>query len=373
MKKKIVLIYNFAQHYRTSIFRLIDDAFDAYFIFGDSMSDVKKMDYALLHGPVTETHTRRLFRKWYWQPKVVSSLFLKRSTYILLGETHALSTWVFLLLSRFFPKKTVCLWSHGWYGKETIPEIFMKKLFFRLPNGGTFLYGNYARQLMIEKGLNPNKLYVIHNSLAYDKQLSLRSSLRKTNVYQDHFGNDNYNLLFVGRLTKIKQLDLAIKALKQCKELGRCYNFTLVGNGVVKEEMERLVEEFSLENQVWFYGACYDEEELGKMIYNADVCVSPGNVGLTAMHSMVFGTPVITHDDFAHQMPEFEAIHEGITGSFFHLGDVDSLTETINNWHDTYRFQREKVRQACYHEIDSQWTPQFQISVIKKVLLAVHE
>ena len=166
---------------------------------------------------------------------------------------------------------------------------------------------------------------------------------------------------------------MVIMALQICKELGRDYNFTLIGDGADRDELERLTKEFKLVDNVWFYGACYDEEKLGNMIYNADVCVSPGNVGLTAMHSMVFGTPVITHDDFAHQMPEFEAIHEGVTGSFFHRGDIDSLAETINNWHDTYQSQREKVRQACYHEIDTQWTPQFQISVIKNVLLAEHE
>ena len=373
MKARIILIYNFAQHYRTSIFKLIDDTFDADYIFGDSMSDVKKMDYALLKGEVSETHTRRLFGGWYWQPKVVSSLFKKSSAYLLLGETRALSTWVFLMLSRFFSKKKVYLWSHGWYGKETVVEKAIKKLLFRLPNGGTFLYGNYARQLMIEEGFNPDKLYVIHNSLAYDKQLALRASLCNTHEYENHFRNDNYNLLFVGRLTKIKQLDMVIMALQICKELGRDYNFTLIGDGADRDELERLTKEFKLVDNVWFYGACYDEEKLGNMIYNADVCVSPGNVGLTAMHSMVFGTPVITHDDFAHQMPEFEAIHEGVTGSFFHRGDIDSLAETINNWHDTYQSQREKVRQACYHEIDTQWTPQFQISVIKNVLLAEHE
>lgn len=53
-----------------------------------------------------------------------------------------------------------------------------------------------------------------------------------------------------------------------------------------------------------------------EFIYNADLCVSPGNVGLTAMHSLVFGCPVITHNCFEWQMPEFEAIQPGITGDF---------------------------------------------------------
>lgn len=72
---KLCIIYNFAQHYRTNIFTLIDKTFNCGWVFGDAMSDVKKMDYALLTGCVTETHTRRLLGGWYWQPKIVAQLF----------------------------------------------------------------------------------------------------------------------------------------------------------------------------------------------------------------------------------------------------------------------------------------------------------
>ena len=104
------------------------------------------------------------------------------------------------------------------------------------------------------------------------------------------------------------------------------------------------------------------------MIYNADLCVSPGNIGLTAMHSLVFGTPAITHDDFPHQMPEFEAIKDGETGTFFKNGNVDSLAEGIVRWFEKHGNDREDVRKACMKEIDENWTPQFQIEVLRKNL-----
>ena len=152
---KLCLIYNYAQHYRTNIFALMDKEFDISFVFGDSMNDVKKMDYSLLRGNVMETHTRNLFGGWYWQPKVVSQLFKDYDSYILLGETRALSTWVFCVLARILkPKKKVYFWSHAWYGKETALEKLIKKILFRLPNSGVFCYGNYARGMMIRGGFN---------------------------------------------------------------------------------------------------------------------------------------------------------------------------------------------------------------------------
>ena len=366
---KLCLIYNYAQHYRSEIFQRIDEEFKCDFVFGDSMGDVKKMDYSLLKGKVTETHTRNLIAGWYWQPGVVKQLFKDYDHYILLGETRALSTWIFCVLARILkPKKRVYFWTHGWYGKETRFESLVKKLEFKLPNGGIFTYGDYAKKLMIQEGFNPNKLFPIHNSLAYNQQTEIRKSLRPSRVYQEHFENENPNLFFVGRLTLVKQLDQILDAMAICKRRGQLYNLTFIGGGTELDKLQRKAENLELNNQVWFYGSCYNEEELSSLIYNADLCVAPGNIGLTAMHSLVFGTPCITHNDFLHQMPEFEAIKEGITGSFFKRNDVNNLADRIDEWFHIYQAKRESVRKACMDEIDKNWNPNYQIELLKRIL-----
>lgn len=362
---KLCLIYNFAQHYRTSIFKLIDRDFKCDYLFGDRHGDIKLMDYSQLDGNVEVTHTKNVCGGWYYQCGVPTKIFKNYNNYILLGETRAISTWLFLLLSKFFPKKKVYLWSHGWYGKETKLECIIKKIFFKLPNGGIFLYGNYAKNLMINKGFNPNKLFVIHNSLAYDKQLEIRSRIIMSDIYKRHFNNDNPTLIFIGRLTKVKKLHQIIEALSILKSMGQNYNLVFVGDGEEKEMLQLIVAENNVKDNVWFYGACYDEKTNAELIYNADLCVAPGNVGLTAMHVMVFGTPVITHNDFKYQMPEFEAITPNVTGDFFERDNIKSLVVTISKWFDNHRNYRDEVRKACHNEIDTSWTPQYQINVLK--------
>lgn len=366
---KVCLIYNFAQHYRSSIFSLIDKEFDCGFVFGDRMADVKKMDYSILKGHVTEVKTKRFLGGWYYQPGVISQLRKDYESYILLGETRAISTWLFCIVQRvFYPRKKVFYWSHGWYGKETRLERAIKRVFFKLPKNGVFLYGNYAKGLMIKEGFNPEKLFVIHNSLAYDDQVLIRRELNPSPIFQDHFANQNPNLVFVGRLTPVKKLDMVLKAVANLKDRGQDYNLTMIGGGEMKEQLEELSKNLGMTQMVWFFGPCYDEKALGELIYNADLCVSPGNVGLTAMHSLVFGTPVLTHDSFPYQMPEFEAIKEGETGTFFKHGDIDSLVDRISDWFAEKKDQREEVREACMKEIDRFWTPHFQLDVIKKHL-----
>lgn len=347
---------------------LIDQSFDCDFVFGDKYLDVKKMDYTLLNGSITECHIKH-FGDWYYMPGIVPLLNKNYDVYILLGETKSLSTWLFCIKARLFhPKKRVFFWSHGWYGKESRLEKAIKKVLFRLPNGGVFLYGNYARNLMIKEGFDPDKLYVIHNSLAYTEQLSIRETLKAKPIYRNHFNNTYPNLLFIGRLTKVKKLDMILKAMAKLKGEGKSYNVTYIGGGETEEDLKRLANHLGLGDNVWLFGPCYNEEELGEMIFNADLCVSPGNVGLTAIHTMMFGTPVLTHNDFPYQMPEFEAIKEGITGMFFKSDDIDSLSKTIQRWFDDKTCLRDVVRRDCMREIDTNWTPQFQIKVLKEHL-----
>ena len=153
-----------------------------------------------------------------------------------------------------------------------------------------------------------------------------------------------------------------------CRNRGVNYNLTFIGGGEKTEELKNLVKELNLEQQVWFYGPCYDEIELGSLIYNADLCVAPGNIGLTAMHSMVFGTPCITHDDFKWQMPEFEAIRPCKNGCFFERDNVEDLAERIDEWFRINGKDRNMIRKACMEEIDDKWNPYFQIEVLKENL-----
>ena len=366
---KICLIYNSAAHYRESIFLQIDREYDCDYVFGSSLRDIKQMDTSRLRGNVIKVNNYFIKNGFYWQSRVQKFLNRKYDAYIILGDTHCLSTWLFCIRAKFTGRsKRIYFWTHGWYGKETRIDRWLKKRFFNMAGGGIFLYGNYARELMIKEGFKADKLFVIHNSLAYERQLELRQNLKKDSIYLQYFGNNAPNLLFVGRLTTIKKLDNVLCAMSKLKEQGHEYNLTLIGDGEVREDLGILSDELNLKKNVWFYGACYDEQQLGQLIYNADLCVSPGNVGLTAMHVMVFGTPVLTHNDFAHQMPEFEAIHDGETGTFFKRDDIDSLALSISRWFEEKASMREEVRRACFQEIDSSWTPQFQIEVLRNNL-----
>lgn len=363
---RICLIYNFAQHYRTNIFTLLDQQLDIDFVFGEKYLNVKKMDYSLLHHKVTEVKTKELFGPLDWQCGVVKQLFKGYDKFIMLGKPMSISTWVVLVLGRLMGKE-IYFWTHGWYGKEGRGKSLLKKAFFGLANG-TMTYGNYARDLMIKEGLKSEKITTIHNSLMYDEQIKIRATLKPSAIYKEHFGNDNPVIIFVGRLTPIKKLNQILDAQAICKVRGYDFNVVFIGDGTEKERLEKKVESLELTNRVWFYGPSYDEKQLSSLIYNADLCVAPGNIGLTAMHAMVYGCPCMSHNDFPYQMPEFEAIQEGKTGGFFERENIASLADNIQKWFHEHQNDREQVRQNCFKEIDEQWNPHVQIEIIKKAI-----
>lgn len=356
-----------APKYREPIFQLMDKEMDIDWYFGKPIGDIKGLDPKSLKNAT-------IIKRWTWKDLIWQRGILKHlrnkdyTIYIFTGEPYTISTWAFTILKHFIAsKKKVYFWSHGWYGREGLLKKWMKRLFFRLADK-TFLYGNYAKEVAISQGFPADKLAVIHNSLDHQTQLELRKELKHSDIYETYFGNNNPVLIFIGRLTRIKRLDLIINVISILKKQGKEFNVVFVGDGEKREELEKLVAEHSLEKQVWFYGACYDDTDTAHLIYDADLCIAPGNVGLTAMHSLVFGTPVLTHDNFPMQMPEFEAIKPGETGAFFKYNDVKSLAESISNWLSNNNSRRDEIRQNCYDEIDNYWTPEFQMNVLRQIL-----
>lgn len=362
-RHSLCIIYNMAAQYRAPIFKLLDSEFEIDWYYGNPIDGIKELDSSLLKRVVRLK--RKTIGPFTWQNGVLKLLVDNRyDSYIMVGEPFIISTWLFALLRPVIArKKKLYFWSHGWYGRESVIKKWMKKIFFGLATG-TFTYGEYAREKAIEQGNNPNKIWAIHNSLDHNRHLEIRKNISNSDLYKDHFGNDYPTIIFIGRLTKVKKLDILFSALHILKKRNKHFNLVLVGDGEERNRLERISNQMGVDT--WFYGACYDEKTNSELIYNADLCVSPGNVGLTAIHTMTFGTPVITHDSFEDQMPEFEAIKQGETGGFFLKDDDESLADSISNWFDNQNYDRDFFRKSCIKEIDSNWTPEYQLSVLKK-------
>lgn len=365
---KLCLIFNLPSLYREPIYKMIECQYDCDWYFGPSTGGIKEFDTSQFKN-VSRYKVVGNASKAFWNIGLLSILTNRKyQTFLMVFEDRCINDWIFVWLSsRFYKHKRIYIWTHGWYGKESHTEARLKLWLFNHVTG-SFLYGDRAKEALVKQGVPETKLFAIHNSLAYDKQLALRTSIKHSNIYAEHFGNMNPVIVFIGRLTKVKHLDLLVDAVAGLKQKGERFNVVFVGDGVERESLESCVKLQGLESQFWFYGECYDEALNAELIYNADLCVSPGNIGLTAMHVMMFGCPAITHNDFKWQGPEFEAIKPGLTGDFFERNNVQSLMDTISLWFSTKEDKRDEVRDACYAEIDNNWNPYYQMNLINQII-----
>lgn len=365
-QSNICCIFNIGPHYREPIYQAIANQFHCDYYFGDRVNTkIKKLDYNTLPGFRKELKRLNFAKDFYWQRGAGRLFFRPYKTYIVTGEPFCLSTWVLAILCKFTRKKCIA-WTHGWYGKETGIKRFIKKTFFKLFSH-ILTYNEYTIPLLEKEGFKKTKITCIANSLDSHRQLEIRKRLQKTDIFTEYFNNDNPVILYCGRIQKVKKLEMILDSAKSLLENCTPVNVVFVGKDDENVNLENYSKELGIADNVWMYGPCYDEEKLGEIFYNSAVCVSPGNVGLTAIHSLTFGCPVVTHDNFTMQMPEFEAIKEGVTGSFFKENDMEDLASKIGVWIAKDAEERELARTEAFREIDRKWNIDCQIETLKGV------
>jgi len=107
---------------------------------------------------------------------------------------------------------------------------------------------------------------------------------------------DHKILLYVGRLEKYKNIQVAIESLIN---LPINYHLYIIGSGPYRDNLIRMVQSSSLSERVHFLGYLPDSE-VYQWLKTANVFVhlsSLESFGMTCIESLVAGTPVIANDD----------------------------------------------------------------------------
>lgn len=363
-KQPVCCILNFPSHYRKEIYKKMENELNAHFYFGNiDDNKIKKIDFDNFKNKIASLQTIRIFGQFNWIKNTVRLSFKNYSVYIITGEPYCISSWFILILNSILRKRTYT-WTHGWYGSERGLRKLIKWVYFQLPTGN-FLYGHRAKELMHNEGFNAKNQIVIYNSLNYEEQLEIRHKLTKNNIYTNYFNNSYPVLIYSGRLNPVKKIDFLLKAVSELIVEGVHCNLFIIGEGPERDTLEKQAKnDRNLKGGVYFYGSCYDENKIGDFFYNAQCCVSPGNVGLTGVHAMTYGCPVITHDNFSEQMPEYEVVIPGLTGEFFIQNSIEDLKLKIKK----VLVKSDYMEKCCFSVIDEKYNTRTQMEIFKEIL-----
>lgn len=376
--KKISIFINIAPYYRRKLFLslLKEKSIKLDFYYGNSNhSGIKQIDFNAPEFFISSSQLHPVKNIWFfhkilgWQNRVIlTCLKSDINIAIFTGEMYCISTWIAAISCRIRKIKVV-FWGHGIYGNEGKIKLFARKLFYKLANYH-LLYERYAKQLMIKNGFSSDTLYIIFNSLDYDTHKSLRKKFQRISKEEifNFFKNPMLPvLIFIGRLTNEKKISLLLTVVEEFNRHEEKANLIIIGDGQEKENLLQQGKNGLKNGWLHFAGAIYDEEITGKYLYCSDLCISPGNVGLTAIHSLSFGTPVCSHSNFYNQGPEIGSIIDNYNGFLFEENNLIDLKNKISNWLEK-NLDRNLIREQCYQLIDKYYNPSYQLQVLKRLI-----
>jgi glycosyltransferase involved in cell wall biosynthesis len=369
-KPRVAIVYDGFPHYRKGVIEELASSANCHYCFvGDATyRDASIKAYQFAPEIDRQITTSFALGPFHVQMGILRALRRKDITHcVFLGNPWFISYWALTPILRLRNVK-VYYWTHGWISRhEPLMRRIIKELFFRLPNG-LLLYGRRAKQIGVSRGFSPARMHVLNNSLDYNAQKRLFERLSgvsqatlRTELQLPQSGNI---IICTARLTTKCRFDLLIRAAHILKATNRDVFIVLVGDGPEHAALSRLADSLGVAHRFW--GACYDETMIAKLYKASDLTVSPGKVGLTAMHSMSYGTPVISHGNLDHQMPEVEAISPGVTGDFFTENSSEELAQAIAKWFTNHPTKPER---ECIARIEAEFTPSYQRCVIEAALL----
>ncbi len=138
---------------------------------------------------------------------------------------------------------------------------------------------------------------------------------------------DANRLVFVGRLTTEKQIDVVLRAMTLLDPT-LDVTFDIVGNGDQRRALEQLVDQLGLADRVTFHGHTSDEELRGMLTRaSAFVIASIAELqSIATMEAMASGLPIVAADAVA--LPHL--VHDGENGYLFEPGNVEDLAAKLN-------------------------------------------
>jgi len=187
---------------------------------------------------------------------------------------------------------------------------------------------SYAmRDHLISLGYDERKIRVVYNGVdseKYDPDKVSREDV--VNVRKSlGIGEDEYMILFIGRLTWVKGVDTLILAMPEI--LSKIPNAKLVVVGVGEQEglLKNEVQRLKLEGKVIFKSEFIPEDLRIKYYAAADVCVFPSKYepfGIVCAEAMSMGKPVVVGARGVSGMRE-QVIPSGPNQCGFHINPYD--------------------------------------------------
>lgn len=262
---------------------------------------------------------RRILPGLEWQSGVLSTPVRRGDVVVISGAPRNVSNMLMLIQARLKGARTIW-WGHYWSSTSKTHRLILRILLMKLANALLF----YTDQEVDEYRRNHGKpdrriVTALNNGINVNPIQALREPY-------DPDGRKNA-ILFLGRLTKKAELPVLLNALSDPRL--RNVRLNIVGDGPERPMLEEFAGKLGISGQIVWHGGTTEEPEIASIANQCRLFVYPGGVGLSLLHAMAYGLPVVVHDDRWRHMPEIAAFYRAESGATFTPGNPESLVSAI--------------------------------------------
>lgn len=345
--KKVILFEPVLAHYRKDAFEIFRNTKDFEFIIaaGREYQGIKSVvnEKDVLFNYISFKLLGHTF--YYLKGALKYVLKNKKANIICTGvDIHLIHTLLICFIHKFLLRRNFFWYSHATFGKQGKFGIFIRKFFYR-NSDGILAYNNKSLENLKSINYNPKNVIIVRNSNNFEDYGFLNYDI--INRKQ----NNKLYLMYSGRLTKEKKIETILKSAKFLIENDfKDFKFHIIGNGELEYYKTRC-KELDIFEYVEFLGPKYGQEA-HQYFLNSDLFIYPSGIGLSIVHALSFGLPIITTDKIELHFPEFELFKKDITGDFFVNDDADSLANKIIEWNDKLKDEgKKKYAENCINRI----------------------
>jgi glycosyltransferase involved in cell wall biosynthesis len=273
-------------------------------------------------------------------PGFIKTLFSSETVVFELNP-RALTTWLFLIVSKLNKNSKIILWGHLKNRNGHIKKKSARSFMMNLADGFIFYTKSQLEEFNDLDFKKNTHAGFAPNSVLFSNQVIACSSIGK-------------DFLYVGRLVAEKKPIVLLNAfIKSCENGLNEACLHLVGDGDQRKIIDKIAKDSKYRDRIYIHGHNNDYGFL-KTLYSQSVCtVSPGYVGLSITQSFSFGRPMIISQYEPHA-PEIEAFIPDINGEYFETDDINVLSEKLVSFYSNRELWSKKsdviteVVRSCY-------------------------
>lgn len=212
---------------------------------------------------------------------------------------------------------------------ESAPGVLPKKIVRREVNAvfsdKIIAVSRAVRRSMVHAGCHPEQIAVVYNGI---EPIAIPSAEEKAALLQSYGGRAGEKAVgMVARLEEVKDHETFLLAAQNVLENRKDVRFYIVGDGSLKEELERRVLELGISEWVTFTGFVKDVEKIEAALDIAVITSKAEALCLSIIESNIAGVPAVGTDSGGVA----EVIKDGETGYLVPVGDADALAARIED------------------------------------------